>query len=212
LLDAAAARYGRSLYILSDEPFARIVFDGRRSHSPAAFYPDTLIAYSYGKVLLTPGLRLGYLAVSPAMREREVVRESVVAIQAVLGGSSPSALLQHALPDLEQLSLSVDQLARRRDRMVAALRAAGYAVHTPEATFFLLARAPWEDDAAFAELLAAHDVLVLPGHVVEMPGYLRISLTASDETIERGLPGFASAWEHASAHPFPDVASGGGRA
>jgi aspartate aminotransferase len=76
----------------------------------------------------------------------------------------------------------------------------GYQVHTPEGTFYLLPRSPWADDVAFCDLLGEHDVLVLPGSVTEIPGYFRISLTANDAMIERGLPGFAAALEHARAH------------
>ena len=116
------------------------------------------------------------------------------------GYAFPNALLQHALPDLEQLSIDIAHLQRKRDRMVAALREMGYDVHVPEGTFYLLPRSPLADDLAFIELLAEHDIFCLPGTVVEMPGYFRISLTANDEMIERALPGFAAALEEASNH------------
>jgi aspartate aminotransferase len=80
--------------------------------------------------------------------------------------------------------------------MVNALREMGYSVHLPEGTFYLLVKSPLPDDQRFAELLAAYNVLVLPGVVAEMPGYFRISLTANDEMIQRGLPGFAAAMKH----------------
>jgi aspartate aminotransferase len=82
--------------------------------------------------------------------------------------------------------------------MVAALREMGYTVHVPEGTFYLLPRSPLADDLAFIELLAQRDVFCLPGTVVEMPGYFRISLTASDEMITRALPGFAATLQEAS--------------
>lgn len=77
--------------------------------------------------------------------------------------------------------------------MIQGLREAGYEVHVPQGTFYLLPRAPIADDGAFVELLAEYDIFVLPGKVAELPGYFRISLTANDEMIHRALPGFAEA-------------------
>jgi aspartate aminotransferase len=112
----------------------------------------------------------------------------------------PNALLQHALGDLDRLSIDIGHLQRKRDHMLQALRAMGYQVHTPEGTFYLMPKSPWDDDVAFCDLLGEHKILVLPGSVTEIPGYFRISLTASDAMIERGLPGFAAALEHARTH------------
>ncbi len=193
LLDDASRRNGRTIYLLSDEPYNRIVFGGVRFHSPAAFYPNTLLAYSYGKVLLTPGQRIGYLALPPTMPDRDQVMQSIRLAQIANGYLFPNALLQHALADLETLSIDIPHLERKRDRMVVALREMGYNVHVPEGTFYLLPRSPWEDDGAFTELLAEYGVFVLPGSVAEIPGYFRISLTANDAMIERALPGFAVA-------------------
>jgi aspartate aminotransferase len=195
MLRAASARIGRRIFLISDEPYNRLVFDGRRFHSPAEFYPDTITTYSYGKTLLAPGMRIGYVAVPPTMTDREEIREAVFISQLASGFSFPNALLQHAVEDLERLSIDVGALERRRDRVVGGLRAAGYETTNPEGTFYVMARAPIEDDRAFAARLADHGVLVLPGSVVELPGWFRISLTASDEMVDRGLPGFAAAIE-----------------
>jgi aspartate aminotransferase len=201
LLTEASRRFGRTIYILSDEPYSRIVFDGQAFHSPSAHYPNTLIAYSYGKVLLAPGQRIGFLALPPTMPGREELRQAILLVQIAGAFQWPNALLQHALADLDRLSIDLGHLQRKRDRMLEALRAMGYQVHTPEGTFYLLPRSPWADDVAFTDLLGEHDILVLPGTVCEIPGYFRISLTANDAMIERALPGFAAAIEHARRHP-----------
>jgi aspartate aminotransferase len=193
LLSEASARAGRPIFLLSDEAFCRIVFDGRECPSPSAFYPHTFLIYTYGKTLLTPGERLGYVALPPTMPERETVRKAFLVAQLMTGFAWPNALLQHALGDLERLSIDVGHLRERRDRVVGALRAAGYEVVCPEGTFYVLTRSPEPDDLAFAERLAARDVFVLPGATFEMPGWFRISLTANDGMIERALPLFAEA-------------------
>jgi aspartate aminotransferase len=193
ILTSASESYGRVIYLLADEPYRRLVFDGRTFHSPATYYPATLISYSYGKVLLNPGARIGYLAASPHMPGREPVREAIEVMQ-LAGWMYPDAVLQYAIEDLEQLSLDISALTRKRDRLMAELERIGYELLRPEGTFYLLARSPLRDDRAFAELLARHHVYVLPGSICALPGYLRICLTATEAMIERSIPGFAAAY------------------
>jgi len=198
-LRAAAARIGRPIYLISDEPYNRIVFDGRTFHSPSEVYPDTIITYSYGKTLLAPGMRIGYLTTPPTMTDREALRNQVLIAQIASGFSFPNALLQHAIEDLERLSIDIAALERRRDRMVGALEGMGYEPTTPEGTFYIMAKAPIEDDVAFALRLADEDIAVLPGTVVEVPGWFRISLTANDAMVEASLAGFERARAAAGA-------------
>jgi aspartate aminotransferase len=198
-LTDASARIGHPVWIVSDEPYNRIVFDGREYTSPAQVYPHTLITYSYGKTLLAPGQRIGYVTVPPTLPERAEIRDELFIQQLAAGFAFPNALLQHALADLERLSIDVGALQRRRDRLVPALREIGYETTMPEGTFYAMARSPIEDDAAFGELLAKHRVLVLPGTIVEVPGWFRISLTASDEMVEKGIQRFAAARAEATS-------------
>jgi aspartate aminotransferase len=197
-LTDASARIGHPVFLISDEPYNRIIFDGRSFHSPAEAYPNTVVTYSYGKQLLAPGQRIGYLTVPPTMPGREAFRETVFVAQLATGYAFPNPLLQHAIEDLEELSIDIGAMQRRRDLLVAALREIGYETTMPEGSFYVMARAPIADDVAFTDLLAKHRVLVLPGTIVEVPGWFRISLTASDEMVVQGIPGFAAAWAEAS--------------
>jgi aspartate aminotransferase len=193
LLTEAGARHGRPIALLSDEAYSRILFDGRDFPSPARFYPHTFVIYTYGKTLLIPGQRIGYVALPPAMPGREAFRRAILTAQIAAGWAFPNALLQHAIGDLEPLSIDIAHLQRKRDRLVGELRGMGYETNLPEATFYLLVRSPWADDLAFAERLAERKVYVLPGTAAGVPGYFRLSLTASDAMIDRALPGFAAA-------------------
>ncbi len=193
VLTRASARHGRPILLLSDESYNRILFDGRSFVSPAVSYPYTLVLYTYGKQLLTPGERVGYLAISPSIPDRRELASAVLFAQIVGGWQLPNATLQRAVPDLERLSIDLAALERRRDRLAAALSGLGYEVMVPEATFYMMVRSPIEDDRVFTDRLARHDVFVGPGHIFEMPGYVRISLTASDDMVARSLPGFAAA-------------------
>jgi aspartate aminotransferase len=199
VLEEASARNGRRIFLLSDEPYNRIVFSGVRFRTPAEFYPYTLVAYSYGKTLLAPGQRIGYLALPPALPDREGLRRAVYDLQIAIGWAFPNAVMQYALPELEQQAFDVERLERRRDLMVDALTEMGYQVHRPEGTFYLFPRSPIPDDEAFAHLLTERDILVMPGAMFETPGFFRICLTATEETCERSLPGFAAARTQAVA-------------
>lgn len=192
LLERASARIGRRIYLLSDEPYRRLRFDGNGFDSPASIYPWTLISYSYGKVLLAPGQRLGYLAISPLMppEDRQALRDSVFSAQMALGWCFPNAVMQYSVPDLETLSIDQAGLTRRRDQLLSTFDAAGYDYLKPEGTFYLWSKWPKGDPEALWNALADRNVFVLPGSVMNCPDYFRLSLTASDSMVERALPAF----------------------
>jgi aspartate aminotransferase len=194
ILTRASERAGRPIYLISDETFSRIVFDDRPFSSPTAFYPYSFVVYTYTKQLLTPSQRCGFVALPPTMPDRESMREALLLSLLTYGShGTASNVLQRAIPDLERITVDVKALQRRRDRLVAALDAFGYEVHSPEATFYLLPTSPDPDDEAFVERLAAEKVFVMPGTVVEAPGRVRISITASDDMVDRALPVFEAA-------------------
>lgn len=192
LLERASAKYRHRIFLLSDEPYRRLRFDGRSFTSPATFYPWTLVAYSYGKILLAPGQRIGYLAISANMppAERTALRDAMFSAQMALGWCFPNAVMQHAVSDLENLSIDLTAIARRRDLLTETLTKAGYEVLLPEGTFYLWAKWPKGDAEDYWNRLADRDVFVLPGSIMNTADYFRISLTASDSMVDRALPAF----------------------
>lgn len=199
LLQEASTRNGRRIYLISDEAYRRIVFDGKQYHSPAAFHPHTFVIYTYGKTLLAPGQRIGYIALPPQAEPIEELRSVLQTLQMVKGWSFPNALLQHALSDLEAISVDLAHLRQKRDRLVGALRRQGYEAHLPEGTFYVVVRSPWDDDAKFVELLNHYSIFAIPGSLMDFPGYIRLSLTASDDMIDRAIPKFGEALQQAIA-------------
>ncbi|WP_242492256.1 aminotransferase class I/II-fold pyridoxal phosphate-dependent enzyme [Agromyces binzhouensis] len=195
VLDDASRRHGRRIWLLSDEPYRRIRFDGIGFASPAGSYPWTVVDYSYGKVLLAPGQRLGYLAISPLLEpaERTTLREAATPVQLAIGWGFPDALMQYSVPALEGVSIDLAELTRKRDRMYGSLQSAGYTLTKPEGTFYLWGRAPGGDAAAFCGALAERGVYLMPGTLFDQPAHFRISLTATMETIERALPALEEA-------------------
>ncbi len=195
VLTAASERYGRTIHLISDESYSRILFDGRKYISPVDSYAHSLLVYTYGKQLLTPGERMGYIALPPSMplEDRQVLRDQILMSQVLLGWLFPNAVLQYAIGDLEPLSIDLAHLQKKRDRVAKGLRDAGYDLNVPEGTFYILVKSPWGKPGEFVEHLAGKGVLVLPGYTFEMPEYFRISITASMEMIEKSLPAFVAA-------------------
>ncbi len=183
----------RTIYLISDESYSRILYDGREFHSPLSYYDRSFLIYTYGKTLVAPGQRLGYIAMPPSMPDREELRDAVFVSQLALGYTFPNALMQYAMEDLEKASVDVGALQRRRDRIVGALTEMGYEAVTPEGTFYVMVRSPLADDLAFTRRLAEQNIFVLPGRMFELPGWFRISLTANDDMVDRSLPGFERA-------------------
>ena len=192
LLESASARIGRRIHLLSDEAYARILFDGRRMLTPGRFYPATVMLHTYSKTLLAPSQRAGYLAIPPEMPDGLQVRQALT-MGSIALGALPDTAMQHAMPELEELSIDMAAIERRRDRLVAELRRLGYSVHVPEGTFYLFPRTPIPDAIEFCEWLSERRVYTLPGEAFERPGYFRLSLTATDEMVERALPALAEA-------------------
>lgn len=195
MLKAKSNEVGHPIFILSDEPYRRIRFDGEEFTSPAAVYPWTLIDYSYGKILLAPGLRIGYLAICPDMpdEDREALQSYAASTQVSEGWAFPDAPLQHAVGDLEEISIDIAALAAKRDRIHGSLTQWGYDIIKPAGTFYLWGKAPGGDSWAFFERLTKDGVFVMPGTLFDRPSDFRISLTGNDEMIEASLPVFKNA-------------------
>ena len=189
------------IYLISDESYSRILYDGREHVSPLRYYHRSFLIYTYGKTLLIPGQRIGYVAMPPGMPDREELREALMVSQFALGWAFPNAVMQYAMGDLEKATIDVPAMQRRRDRIFGALTELGYEAIKPEGTFYVMVRSPIADDLAFVKRLAEEDVFVLPGRMFELPGWFRISLTANDDMVERALPGFARVLKKEHAIP-----------
>jgi len=192
VLERASARNQRRIYLLSDEAYARILFDGREMITPARFYPATFMLHTYAKTLLAPSQRAGYVAMAAAMPARDQLRTALM-LGSLMGGAVPDTAMQRAMPELEKMIIDIPAIERRRDRMVGEMRRMGYSVDSPEATFYLFPQSPIPDAIELCDWLAERRVYALPGEAFERPGYFRLSLTATDAMVERALPILAEA-------------------
>ena len=186
VLGEAEAKHGTRITVVADETHR----DFAPSFvTPLVAWPRTLVVYSFGKYHLMQGQRVGYVAVSPRHPERDEVREELVRWARITATYAPTTLMQRAIPALLSLRHDHGPIAARRARVQERLAARGIEVSTGDGTFFAWARTPVEhdDDFAFTRGLAKRGVLVLPAAVFHASGWFRLSLTASDELLDRGL-------------------------
>ena len=194
-LTEAERRFGAAIDIVSDEVHRDVVWGRRAFHSPLESYDRSVSIYSFGKAFAIQGQRVGYIAVSPRMPHLDDVRNTIERSVRVMGFGHPTSIMQRAVLDLVDCSPSVEALARKQAAVRRALRAYGYDVCDGNATFYVYVKCPIDDDFRFAELLASRGVLVVPSTLFHDPGYVRLSLTASEQAIAAALPAFAAVIE-----------------
>ena len=193
LLRRKSAENGRTIYLFSDEPYRRLLFDGRTFPTPFHFYEHTILATSHSKDLSLAGERIGYLAIGPNCEDASDIFAATTFCNRTLGYVNAPAIMQRVLLYLGTYQTNVPVYQRKRDRLYEALTAMGYDIVKPEGTFFMFPRSPLPDDTKWLDVLAAEHVLVTPGAGFAFPGYFRISFAVDDAVIERALPGFERA-------------------
>lgn len=197
LLTDQSRRLGRSLYLVSDEPYRKIVYDGLEVPSILAAYRNSLIATSYSKDLSLPGERLGYAAVHPEADQVEALMGGMVLANRILGFVNAPALMQRVVQSLQGACVDVRLYQVRRDLFCRGLAEVGYDVVQPRGAFYLFPKSPIPDDVAFVRLLHQKNILVVPGSGFGAPGYFRIAYCVGERAIQGSLPGFAWARERA---------------
>jgi aspartate aminotransferase len=200
ILQGAEARFGTSIYLVSDEVHRDLIWGGRTFFSPLLTHPRTVSIYSFGKALALQGQRIGYIAVSPRMPNQEDVRSALERSVRLMGFGTPTSIMQHVVCDLLDFQPSLAALAQKQACVRRALTGYGYDVTDGDATFYVYLKSPIADDFRFAEHLASRGVLVMPSTLFHEPGYVRLSLTARREAIAAGLPGFAGVLNELREH------------
>lgn len=199
LLQRKSSQYGHTIYLVSDEPYRKIIYDD--CHVPCIFqcYSNSIIATSYSKDLSLPGERIGFVAVHPDAGDVGKLVGAMTLANRILGFVNAPGLMQRLIVELQGLCVDVEIYRRKRDRLVSGLRAAGYDLVPPPGAFYLFPRSPIPDDVKFVGLLQEENILVVPGSGFGGPGHFRIAYCVDDQTIERALPGFERAMTRAKS-------------
>jgi len=193
ILHKKETQYRTEIFLISDEAYRRIIYDGLKYPSVLPHHAHSIIVASHSKDLSLPGERIGYLAVSPNCKQRQELVNGFIFCNRTLGYVNAPALMQRIVRHLQQISVPVAEYQRKRDFLYSNLIEMGYSVAKPQGAFYMFPMSPLEDDVAFVRELQQMRVLTVPGRGFGSPGYIRISYCVDDKTIEGSLDGFRKA-------------------
>jgi len=187
LLKNKQTQFQNDIYLISDEPYREIVFDGLEVPSIVSKYDNGFFAYSWSKSLSIPGDRIGYIAANPKMPNIDKIMDGLLFCNRILGFVNAPAVMQMAVEKLLHASVKVQYYEDKRNRIYNALIDAGYEVYKPEGTFYVFPKSPIADEIEFIKKAKEKRVLLVPGKGFGRCGYFRISYCTDDRTIERAL-------------------------
>ncbi|HPX61831.1 MAG TPA: pyridoxal phosphate-dependent aminotransferase [Deltaproteobacteria bacterium] len=188
LLSDMHRRNGRRIYLISDEPYARIAYDGKQVPNVFPLVESSIIVTSHSKDLALPGERIGYLAANPAMDTVMQFMEGAVFSNRVLGFVNAPALMQRLVAGLQDESVNIAEYQDKRDLLVNELTAMGFSMVKPDGAFYLFPHSPLADDVEFVRTAQKHHILLVPGTGFGAPGFFRIAYCMDRKIIERSLP------------------------
>lgn len=188
------AELGTEIFLVSDEPYRKILFDGLEYPHVFEHHVRSIAATSHSKDLALPGERIGFIAVNPEYADRDELMDGLTFCTRTLGFVNAPALMQHVVKNLQAVTINVSAYQSKRDFLYEALTDIGYEIVKPQGAFYMFPRSPIADDAAFTEILRDQRVLVVPGRGFGCSGHFRISYCVSDSTLEGSLSGFRAAF------------------
>ena len=190
ILEEKSAELGKDIYLISDEPYRDIVYDGVKVPSVIKIYKNSVIATSYSKNLSIPGERIGFIALNPAMTDLEKLTGGMIMCNRILGYVNAPALMQRVIGRMQGITVDTELYKRRRDLLCQGLSSIGYAIEKPEGAFYLFPKTPIEDDVEFVRALQQKNILTVPGSGFGGPGHIRIAYCVEEATITNSMKGF----------------------
>ena len=190
ILTKKAEAYGHPIYIVADEPYRELVYDGVQTPFIPTIYKDTIVCYSYSKSLSLPGERIGYVYVPKEATDSGALRTAINGATRLTGHICAPSLWQKVIARCAHLRPDMQAYAKNRKALYEGLLDAGYEVARPDGAFYLFVKAPNGDSMAFCEKAKARDIMIVPGDIFGCPGYCRICYCVKYETIQKSLPIF----------------------
>ena len=183
----------REIFVISDEPYRRIIFDDLDCPNILDFHDNTIVASSFSKDLAIPGERIGYLGISPNIKNTEILMDGLVFANRVLGFVNAPAFMQRAISNILFNTVNIEEYLLRRNFLCDELGKLGYDFIIPKGAFYLFPKSPLDDDISFTKLLKENNVLVVPGSGFGKKGYFRISFCVDWDSIKGSISGFEKA-------------------
>ena len=193
LLRRKESQYGTQIFLISDEAYRKIIYDGLTYPPAFHHHRHSIVVASHSKDLALPGERIGYIAIHPDCSQRNEMVNGFVFCNRVLGFVNAPALMQHLVRNLQHVTVSIADYQKKRDFLYGNLVKMGYSAVKPQGAFYMFPKSPLEDDVAFVNELRQWNVLVVPGRGFGTPGYFRISYCVDDKTLKGSLTGFKKA-------------------
>lgn len=195
LLKIKGEKLNRTIYLVSDEPYRKIVYDGIKVPSIFTCYNESIITASYSKDISIPGERLGFVAINPNASFKDDLKAAMAVTNRILGFVNAPALMQRVVARLQGISVDISEYARKRDLICNGLADSGYEFIKPSGAFYLFPRTPISDDVEFVRSLQKELILAVPGSGFGGPGHFRIAFCVDDDTIKNSFPGFKKVME-----------------
>lgn len=190
ILEKKQKEYGKSIYLISDEPYRELVYDDVTVPYLTKYYRNTVVGYSFSKSLSIPGERIGYLLIPSEIDDYKNVLAAANVANRILGYVNAPSLMQLVVARCIDAEVNIDIYNNNRELLYNSLMEFGYECIKPEGAFYLFVKALEEDDVAFAAAAKKHNILIVPGSSFGCPGYCRIAYCVSYDTIKNSLPGF----------------------
>jgi len=195
ILNDKSGKTGRTIYLISDEPYRKIAYDGVKVPSIFNYYRESIIATSYSKDISIPGERIGYIAVNPMAAFKENLINGMTLSNRILGFVNAPALMQRTIASIQGASVDISEYKRKRDILCNNLEKCGYEFVRPSGAFYLFPKSPVPDDVKFVKALQDELILVVPGNGFGGPGHFRIAFCVDDDIIIKSIPGFKRTME-----------------
>jgi aspartate aminotransferase len=190
MLEKKSRETGRTIYLISDEPYRKIIYNNIEVPSVMDAYKNSVVCTSYSKDLSIPGERIGWLTVNPNAEDYSNLINGIILCNRILGYVNAPALMQRTIAELQGVSVDINKYRKKRDFLAKKLAEYGYKFRIPEGTFYFFVEAPGGDDMKIVDLLKEERILVVPGRGFSLPGYFRIAYCVSDSVIEGSMAGF----------------------
>ena len=188
VLRDAQKKYSHPIYIISDEPYREIVFDGKEAPCISKYYDNTIMCYSYSKSLSIPGERIGYMAVNPAAEGADLMVSMAVQISRGIGHNCPSSIIQRAVAENIGLTSDLSVYETNMNLIYDKLVELGFTVVRPGGTFYIFPKALEEDSVAFSKKALKYDLVLVPGDSFGAPGFFRMAYCIDTGKVKRSLP------------------------
>ncbi len=193
LLEKAGSRYGSAIYLISDEPYRKIIFDDFTVPPIFQHVRNSIVLSSFSKDLSLPGERIGYLAVHPEADDKKALLDAMTLATRILGYVNAPALIQRVVAELQEVSIDCSIYSRRRNLFCKILDEAGYEFIPPKGAFYLFPKTPIADDVLFCSYLQEEKILAVPGRGFGRPGFMRLAFCTDEDFIRRSADGFKAA-------------------